>query len=460
MINQQFVKLRVICSCIGFVFTFFMFTIVKRGAKGHIISIVELQKLLKAYQAISAKSLIFILRSMSQFHLIHVAGDMMHQIFLNFSFFLFIIKLFNVYFIDLSNSIFINKVYQNLDKFYMNSTMTGITLASTNAKPPLHFDQNISECLMLNDFLPNSVKWCLLCSFLIILFMKLNFLIYFKKVKTNKSKSRYSKNNIMRKLILISTYKILLAGIIYFALKNPATKPKQFSVDECRLSNQAYFLSPEYYRDIYKINEQYTKHLLKWQCLSKLKLNSFEKFYQTLLLLSGDIALNPGPVSYPCSKCSKGVRTSAVLCTNCEMWIHGKCEGISNTAIKSLSNNPTLRSHFVCVVCRNKNNNLDLTEDDPTVAESSFQFQEEHVHDISLDDYSSIFKQKGLHFIHLNCNSLLSKIEELRTFIVSTSPHIICFSETKLDKSISDREIPYYMKCIRHVINTNWTNLY
>ena len=64
--------------------------------------------------------------------------------------------------------------------------------------------------------------------------------------------------------------------------------------------------------DIYKINEQYTKHLLKWQCLSKLKLNSFENFYQTLLLLSGDIALNPGPVTYPCSKCSKGVRTSAV----------------------------------------------------------------------------------------------------------------------------------------------------
>ena len=351
---------------------------------------------------------------------------------------------------------FYRAIFFNLDKFYMNSTMTGITLASANAKPPLHFDQNISECLMLNDFLPNSVQWCLLYSFLIILFMELNFLIYFKKVKTNKTKIRYSKTNIMRKLILISIYKILLAGIIFFALKNPATKPKQFSVDESRLSKQAYFLSPEYYRDIYKINEQYTKHLLKWQCLSKLKLNSFEKFYQTLLLLSGDIALNPGPVSYPCSKCSKGIRTSAVLCTNCEMWIHGKCEGISNTAIKSLSNDPTLRSHFVCVVCRNKNNNLDLTEDDQIVAESSFQFQEEHVHDISLDDYSSIFKQKGLHFIHLNCNSLLSKIEELRTFIVSTSPHIICFSETKLDKSISDREIAIEnYSCVRKDRNRN-----
>ena len=208
---------------------------------------------------------------------------------------------------------------------------------------------------------------------------------------------------------MISICKILLAGIIYYALKNPVAKPKQFSVEENRLSKQAYFLSPEYYMDIYKINEQYTKHLLKWQCLSKLKLNSFENFYQTLLLLSGDIALNPGPVTYPCSKCSKGVRTSAVLCTNCKIWIHWRCEGISDKALKSLSNNPNLMSHFVCVICRDKD--LDLIEDDPTAAESSFQFQEEHVHDISLDDYKSIFKQKGLHFMHLNCNSLLSKIE-------------------------------------------------
>ena len=90
------------------------------------------------------------------------------------------------------------------------------------------------------------------------------------------------------------------------------------------------------------------------------------------------------------------------------------------------------------------------------MAETSFQFQEDHVHDISLDDYNSIFKQKGLHFIHLNCNSLLSKIEELRNFILSTSPHIICFSETKLDKSISDGEIAIEnYSCVRKDRNRN-----
>jgi len=41
--------------------------------------------------------------------------------------------------------------------------------------------------------------------------------------------------------------------------------------------------------------------------------------------------------------------------------------------------------------------------------EQSFQFEAEHVQNISLEDETNIFKKKGLHFVHLNCNSLLNK---------------------------------------------------
>ena len=34
-----------------------------------------------------------------------------------------------------------------------------------------------------------------------------------------------------------------------------------------------------------------------------------------------------------------------------------------------------------------------------------------------------------------------SKIDETRVFVLSIQPHIICFSETKLDKSVTDGEI-------------------
>ena len=77
--------------------------------------------------------------------------------------------------------------------------------------------------------------------------------------------------------------------------------------------------------------------------------------------------------------------------------------------IKSLSDNPILRSHFVCVVCRD---NLAISTDQDSIeAESSFHFQEEHVQDISLEDPGSIFKQKGLHFIHLNVIVCLVKLK-------------------------------------------------
>ena len=53
-------------------------------------------------------------------------------------------------------------------------------------------------------------------------------------------------------------------------------------------------------------------------------------------------------------------------------------------------------------------------------------------------------KQKFLRkrvFVHLNCNSLLSKIEEIREFVLQSKPHIICFSESKLDSTVNDKDI-------------------
>ena len=245
--------------------------------------------------------------------------------------------------------------------------------------------------------------------------------------------------NPFRKLILISFYKILLAGIIYIALRNTEAQPNPIRFEN-KILDKDYFLSLEYYKDIYLIKEQEFDYMLKWHCLSKLKLKSFDKFYQTLLLLSGDIALNPGPVPYPCSKCQGNVGRDAVLCTKCNMWIHRLCQGgLSKADLTSLSKSTDQMSKFVCTVCRD----LDTSDLDLFEPETSFQFQEEHVQNVSLDDPSKIFKQKGLHFLHLNCNSLPSKIEELRQFVSSVSPHVFCFSETKLDKSILDGEIGF-----------------
>ena len=83
-----------------------------------------------------------------------------------------------------------------------------------------------------------------------------------------------------------------------------------------------------------------------------------------------------------------------------------------------------------------ENNPFPFNETSLPENEQSFQFEEEHLQDISLEDETKIFKKKGLHFVHLNCNSLLSKIEEIREFVLQSKPHIICFSESKLDSTV------------------------
>ena len=58
-----------------------------------------------------------------------------------------------------------------------------------------------------------------------------------------------------------------------------------------------------------------------------------------------------------------------------------------------------------------------------------------------IDQIWKPFKNKGMHFLHLNINSLLPKIDEVRNFIKKANPAIIGFSESKLDNTILDSEI-------------------
>ena len=51
------------------------------------------------------------------------------------------------------------------------------------------------------------------------------------------------------------------------------------------------------------------------------------------------------------------------------------------------------------------------------------------------------FNNKGLHLIHLNVNSLLPKIDELRNIAKCSNAAVIGITETKLDNTVYDSEI-------------------
>ena len=58
-----------------------------------------------------------------------------------------------------------------------------------------------------------------------------------------------------------------------------------------------------------------------------------------------------------------------------------------------------------------------------------------------LKEYWKKIRNRGLHFIHFNINSLLPRIDELRKIVKISNPTIIGITETKLDNSIGDSEI-------------------
>ena len=58
----------------------------------------------------------------------------------------------------------------------------------------------------------------------------------------------------------------------------------------------------------------------------------------------------------------------------------------------------------------------------------------------SIDNWK-VFNKRGLHLIHLNINSLLSKIDELRAITKKSRAAVIGITESKLDESVTDGEI-------------------
>ena len=63
-------------------------------------------------------------------------------------------------------------------------------------------------------------------------------------------------------------------------------------------------------------------------------------------------------------------------------------------------------------------------------------------HNSPIDGLSwNVFDKNGLHFLEINGNNLLSKIEKIRFIVKKSKATVIGISETKLDRTIFDAEI-------------------
>ena len=148
-----------------------------------------------------------------------------------------------------------------------------------------------------------------------------------------------------------------------------------------------------------------------------------------LLLLSGDISLNPGPSKNyaveKCSVCLKQInkRQPRLPCKGCNQNIHLKCLG-SDFEISGL-----------CRLCCH-------------LAESSGD-ESIDISDLCLfENLNKICKKRGMKIIHQNIQSLSAKIDQLRLLVRETKSgiHLLTLSETwvKRDASDGEFEIPGY----------------
>jgi len=189
-----------------------------------------------------------------------------------------------------------------------------------------------------------------------------------------------------------------------------------------------------------------------------------------LLILSGDVSLNPGPpTKYPCITCNKAVTymCPAVQCDNCNLWVHNHCSGLSDSQYQNyieISNLtflcpnchfPTFLKHFMIsssdIETSNRFGSLTLPTPENSLSEtlpsinSPSQFRPAPTATSTpLRDRKKQRKTaKKFILLTVNCNSLQgsTKRAEFQAIIAEHQPHVVLGQESKLSSEHTTSEV-------------------
>lgn len=96
-------------------------------------------------------------------------------------------------------------------------------------------------------------------------------------------------------------------------------------------------------------------HLQVGMSVQKFHFSVSNRSVYYVLLLCGDVALNPGPTQWPCMVCDKCVKSNqkAFLCDSCGNWFHICCIGVGDSRYIEFCTvgNLTDTVHHVCLPC-------------------------------------------------------------------------------------------------------------
>ena len=163
-----------------------------------------------------------------------------------------------------------------------------------------------------------------------------------------------------------------------------------------------------------------------------------------LVLLSGDVSTNPGPVKFPCGSCAKPVKTNqkGIYCDVCCFWFHANCIGMSNDEYSSLG---LVSDTWCCQACYNNAlpfaNVSALSEEVVSPSSCSPGLTQSKV-------CAPLSSRSDLTILSSNCRSLVKNLDSIRAFVSTHKPSVFALCETWLDSSISDCEIFIPEYCI------------
>ena len=191
-----------------------------------------------------------------------------------------------------------------------------------------------------------------------------------------------------------------------------------------------------------------------------------------IILLSGDIATNPGPIRFPCGSCAKPVRSNqhGLQCNDCNIWTHRTCLSMNKDEYMRLSNSDEYWFCYKCILPNftdsffNASNlsDISISSDSSSVRADNtkplspllspgFLIQPENINQSTTnsvcEEACDIFKDlretrkgnlKRPILCHLNINSLRHKFNDLKPILMEKLCDILIVSETKLDDTYND----------------------
>ena len=163
---------------------------------------------------------------------------------------------------------------------------------------------------------------------------------------------------------------------------------------------------------------------------------------ELLRIESGDGAWYCTNCKADCGLCSGAVLKGhkAVQCDNCDMWIHNECSFIAETQYETVNNT---NCTWICPKCEFFNFSDSFFGEQVNVeTENRFVPLTKVKKDRSSPCGTNISSFiSGLKFISMNINSIRRKKLELLAFLDFHQPHVVAIQETKIDSSIATSEL-------------------